>query len=114
MSAKDYTCIHEDLIQDHSLKLKGLETKSDYKEARIDELYTKIDKMEQKIDLLNENVNKLILQSSKDDQNLEIRLAKIETELEQQKNTAQRRTVWIGIGLTILTILINLYFQMIH
>ena len=111
---KDYVCIHEDQLQEHSVQLKELETRADFKDKRIDELYEKIDKMEGKLDTLNDNVNKLILQSTKDDKNLELRLAKIETDMKNQKEEAQRKTVWIGIGLTILTIIINLYFHMIH
>ena len=113
MAAKEYDCIHEGLIQDHSVQIKGLETRADYKDRRIDELYDKIEKMEKKIDTLNNNVNTLILQSTKDDKNLEMRLTKIETDMENQKLESQRRTVWIGIALTIITILINIYFNMI-
>jgi len=114
MAAKknDYTCLHEDQIQGQSRKIERLEARADFKDKRIDELYEKIDKMEGKLDTLNANVNKLILQSTKDDKNLELRLAKIETDMENQKQEAQRKTVWIGIGLTILTILINVYFQL--
>lgn len=110
----EYVCIHEDQIQDHSVQIKGLETRADFKDKRIDELNNKMDKMEEKLDELNANVNKLVLQSSQQDNQLEIRLAKIETDMQNQKQEAERKTVWIGIGLTILTILINIYFQMIH
>ena len=110
----NHTCIKEDQLQDHSVQIKGLETRADFKDKRIDELNTKMDKMEEKLDELNANVNKLVLQSSQQDNQLEIRLTKVETDMENQKLEAQRRTVWIGIGLTILTILINIYFQMIH
>ena len=112
MAAKDYTCIKEEQLQNHSEKITELHQKAIFKEKRIDELYQKMEKMEQKIDVLNDNVNKLILQSTKDDKDLELRLTKIETDMQNQKLEAQRRTVWIGIGLTILTILINLYFNM--
>ncbi|MBQ6629164.1 MAG: hypothetical protein IJH65_10170 [Methanobrevibacter sp.] len=114
MAVETHTCIHEEQIQDHSIQIKGLETRSHYKEQRIDELYDKMDKMDEKIDVLNDNVNKLILQSSQDDKNLEVRLTKIETDMENQKQESQRRVTWIGIGLTILTIMINVYFQMMH
>lgn len=109
----NYTCLHEDTIQEHSVQIKGLETKADFKEKRLDELNTKIDKMEEKIDALSDNVNKLLLQSTQDDKNLEVRLTKIETDMKNQKQESQRRVTWIGIGLTILTILINVYFHMI-
>ena len=112
MAAKEYDCIHEDLIQGHSVQIKGLETRADYKDKRIDDLYEKIDKMEKKLDEVNNNVNRLVLQSSQDDKNLEVRLTKIETDMKNQKEESQRRITWIGIGLTILTIFINLYFNM--
>ena len=110
----EYICINEEKIQDHGLQLKELEARADFKDKRIDELNTKMDKMEEKLDVLNDNVNKLILQSSQQDNQLEVRLTKIETEMETQKQENQRKIAWIGIALTIITILINLGFNLIH
>jgi len=116
----DYTCIHEDQIQGQSRKIAELETRADYKDKRIDDLYNKIDKMEEKIDTLNKNVNQLILLSNKGDTDLELRLKAIETELELQKQTSitnhnriSQLLAVVGVGLTIITILINVYFNMI-
>ena len=116
----DYTCIHEDQIQGQSRKIAELETRADYKDKRIDDLYTKIDKMEEKIDTLNKNVNQLILLSNKGDTDLELRLKAIETELELQKQTnidnhnrISQIIALVGVGLTLITILINVYFNMI-
>ena len=67
----DYTCIHEDELLGHSRQIAELETRADYKDKRIDELYSKIEKMEDKIDTLNENVNQLILLSNKGDTDLD-------------------------------------------
>ena len=75
----DGVCIHEELIQNHSLNIKELEGRADYKEKRIDELYTKIEKMEDKLDTINENVNKIVQSSIDSDKELEIRLTKLET-----------------------------------
>ena len=107
-------CLHEEQIQSQSRKIEALEVRADYKDKRIDDLYDKIEKMETKIDTINDNVNQLILQSNNDDKDLELRLTKIETDMKNQKRESERKTVWIGIGLTVLTILINLYFNMIH
>lgn len=116
----DYTCIHEEQIQSQSRKITELETRADYKDKRIDDLYTKIEKMENKIDILNENVNRLILQSQQGDTDLELRLKAIETELALQKqislenhNRVSQLLAVVGVGLTIITILINIYFNMI-
>ena len=115
----DYTCLHEDQIQNQSRKIAELETRADYKDKRIDELYVKIEKMEDKLDTLNKNVNTLILQSNKGDTELELRLKAIETELELQKQTTLENhnrvstlLAVVGVGLTIITILINVYFKM--
>jgi len=105
---------HEQQIQENSKKIAELETKAKYKEKRIDELYDKIDKMEEKIDKINENVNKIVQSSIQSDNSLEIRLTKIETDMKNQKDESKRRITYIGIGLTILTILINIYFNIIH
>ena len=116
----NYTCIHEEQIQGQSRKIAELETRADYKDKRIDDLYVKIEKMESKIDTLNDNVNQLILQSNKGDTDLELRLKAIETELELQKQTSidnhnrvSQLLAIVGVGLTIITILINVYFKMI-
>ncbi|MBP5422023.1 MAG: hypothetical protein J6Y78_06260 [Paludibacteraceae bacterium] len=76
--------------------------------------------MENKLDMLNDNVNKLILQSNQGDTDLELRLKAIETELAMQKqvsidnhNRVSQLLAVVGVGLTIITIMINIYFNMI-
>ena len=116
-----YECIHEEQIQNQSRKLEALEVRVDYKHQRLDELNDRIEKMDKKIDKINDNVNKLILQSKTDDTELDKRLTAIETELLLQKqkrvddhNSTMRRIAYWGIVFTVITILINLYFNMIH
>ena len=76
--------------------------------------------MDKKLDKVLEGFNELKLQSNKDDNQLELRLKAIETELELQKQTSidnhnrvSQLLAIIGVGLTIITILINVYFKMI-
>jgi len=121
MTPADYTCIHEDQIQGQSRKITELETRADFKDKRIDELYLKMEKMETKLDKLNENVNELLLQSKQGDTDLELRLKAIETELALQKQTTTDNhnrvsslLALVGVGLTIITILINVYFNIIN
>ena len=90
------------------------------KEVPAGNYTVKIEKMEDKIDTLNENVNQLILLSNKGDTDLELRLKAIETELALQKETSiqnhnrvSQLLAVVGVGLTIITILINIYFNMI-
>jgi uncharacterized coiled-coil protein SlyX len=70
---------HEIMIQNNTKDIAALETRSDYKEKRIDELYDKIEKMETKLDTINENVNKIVQSSIESDNKLEQRLTKLET-----------------------------------
>ena len=114
-----YDCIHEDLLQSQTKDLERLKTRADYKDKRIDELYIKMEKMEEKIDKMNENIQKLIVKSNKGDTDLELRLKAIETELALQKQTSTDNhnrittiVALVGVGLTIITILINVYFNM--
>lgn len=114
----EYDCIHEDLLQSQTRDLERLKTRADYKDKRIDELYVKMEKMEQKLDTMNDNINKLIVKSNKGDTDLELRLKAIETELQMQKQTnidnhnrVSSLLALVGVGLTIITILINIYFN---
>ena len=118
--AIEYDCIHEDLLQSQTKDLERLKTRADYKDKRIDELYIKMEKMEEKIDKMNENIQQLIVNSNKGDTDLELRLKAIETELQLQKQTSTDNhnritsiVALVGEGLTIITILINVYFNMI-
>ena len=115
----EYDCIHEDLLQSQTKDLERLKTRADYKDKRIDELYLKMEKMEEKIDKMNENIQQLILKSNQGDTDLELRLKAIETELALQKQTnidnhnrVSSLLAVVGVGLTIITILINVYFKM--
>lgn len=118
--AVEYDCVHEDLIQTQARDLERLKTRADYKDKRIDELYVKIEKMEEKIDKMNENIQKLILKSTQGDTDLELRLKAIETELAIQKQTSidnhnrvSSIVAVVGVGLTIITIAINVFFNII-
>jgi len=109
----EHTCIQEPTITQ-------LQVHQDYETQRIDELRDKIDKMDKKLDKVLEGFNELKLQSNKDDNQLELRLKAIETELELQKqvatenhNRVSQLLAIVGVGLTIITILINVYFKMI-
>ena len=109
----EHACIQEPTITQ-------LKVHQDYETQRIDEVRDKIDKMDEKLDKVLQGFNELKLQSNKDDNQLELRLKAIETELELQKkvatenhNRVSQLLAVVGVGLTIITILINVYFKMI-
>ena len=116
---------HEEQIQDNTKKISALETRADYKDKRIDELNNKMDKIEEKLDKLNETVNKVVLNSVQGDNDIQQRLTALENQvsaredaLKQYKEEARKqrdedrqkanlRLAYVGIGLTILTIILT-------
>ena len=117
MSKAEYECVHEELLQNHSLKLTELEKEVEFKREKIDNLQVKMDEMDLKLDNIDKTLNEIKMQSSKDDTQLELRLTAIETDyklLKQQikkdKDDTQKRVTnyfaALGIFLTALSILI--------
>lgn len=123
--AAEYTCIHEEQIQGISRKTAELEARADYKEKRIDELNNKINEMDKKLDVLIQGFNDFKVDSNKGDVELELRLKTIETDyknlkesLKNKETDDQRRfnnqMVILGIIFTIITIGVNVYFNIVH
>ena len=82
----NYECFHEELLQDHNLKLKELEKEVQYKKEKIEYLKEKMEDIDEKLD-------KLILQSERSDFDINNRVTQLET--------TQRTLKWvIAIGLT--------------
>ena len=81
MPAK-HECLHEDIIQDHSLQLTELETKSRYKEQSIMEIKDGLKELNTKVDNLTDNVNKIVRKSENTDSELEKRVETLETKIQ--------------------------------
>lgn len=105
-------CCHEDEIQTHSRKIEALEVRANYKEKMIDSLNEKIENMDKKLDDIVDSVNQIKFESNNDDKSIELRLNKIETEQKLQKDMANRRLTMVGLGLTALTIILNVIFNL--
>ena len=117
-------CFQSELIQQHSLQIKELSTKSVYKEKSIMEIKTELKEINGKIDSINNNVNKLILQSTKDDDKLELELTALKTQLknlkkelddkdEESNKRINRILVIVGLVFSGVTIGLNILFQII-
>lgn len=107
MTSSDH-CIHEEQLQNQSRLIERLETRADYKEKMIDTLAENMKKMDEKLDDIVSTVNEIKMESNRDDTSLELRLTKIETEQKIQKELTTRRLTLVGLGLTVLTIGINI------
>lgn len=81
----EHTCLHEEQIQGISRKTAELEAKNGFKEQRINELIEDNRRIEAKIDNLTDTVNKLMLQSVKDDKDIANRVTTLETKIDTQE-----------------------------
>lgn len=82
----EYECHHEELLQEHNMKLIELEKEVQFKREKIDGLQESMEKIEEKLDTL-------IRQSDQSDFNIDTRVTQLETTLKTLK--------WVvGIGLT--------------
>lgn len=75
-------CIHEEQIQNHSLQITELETKSQYKEQAIMEIKKDLKDANDKLDALTEKFNEVIRKSESSDTALEKRVELIETRID--------------------------------
>ena len=117
MEEKKYNCIHEELLQDHSLKITALEKEVSFKKEKLDDLKRNIERIETKVDDIGDSVNKIILASKNDDDKLDKRLLKIETRLETQESMARDNKDDFNLKLGIITVVflaLTFYFNFIH
>ena len=116
---------HEQQIQENSRKISSLETKADYKDKRINELIEDNKRIEAKIDKLTDTVNDVIVNSIKDDNDLNYRVIALETQIKTQNDVIEQyidelrkqrdedrqkanlSLAYVGIGLTVLTIILT-------
>ena len=79
------TCLqHEEQIQELARKTAELEAHASFKEQRISELIEDNKRIESKIDNLTDTVNKVMLNSIKDDNDLQQRVLALETKSDTQ------------------------------
>ena len=118
-------CIaHEEQIQENSKKIAELEAENGFKAQRINDLIEDNRRIESKIDNLTDTVNKVMLNSIKDDNNLNQRVTTLETTIKTQEDTIKKfeekarkerdedrskmnlRLAGIGIGISALSLLL--------
>ncbi len=96
MTEAKYECVHESLLQDHSLKLTELEKEVEFKREKIDQLQTSMEKIDKKID-------KLIEQSEQKDNDIDKRVTSLETTVKVLK-----WIIGLVFGTGLIWIIINL------
>lgn len=119
-----HECIHEELLQDHSLAIQELTTRSEFKEQSIMELKDELKIMNAKIDDINNNVNKLILNSESNDNEITTRIETIETkiklyeeffhEVKNDKNKSNNMQITLfALIVSVIALLANTIFHFI-
>lgn len=79
-----HECIHEEQIQGQSRTIERLDAELSYKKERLDDLKEDNRRMEKKIDDLSKNITDFITDSNQNDFELNNRLTKIETKIDEQ------------------------------
>lgn len=125
MTSTETPCVaHEEQINENAKKIAELEAKNGFKAQRINELIEDNKRIESKIDNLTDTVNKVMLNSIKDDNNLNQRVTTLETTIKTQEDTIKQfeekqrkqrnedfskmniRLAGIGIGISALSLLL--------
>ena len=81
----NHDCLHEEQIQGYSKKIAELEAHAEFKEQRINDLIEDNKRIEAKIDNLNDTMNKVMLNSIRDDNDLKQRVITLETKADTQE-----------------------------
>ena len=115
---------HEQQIQENTREIAGLKERANYKDLRIGELIEDNKRIEAKIDNLTDTVNKVMLNSIKDDNELKQKVLALETKIDTQDKTiakykqeskeqrdedrakVNQRLTLIGLGISALSIIL--------
>ena len=115
---------HEQQIQENTREIAGLKERANYKDLRIGELIEDNKRIESKIDNLTDTVNKVMLNSIKDDNELKQKVLALETKIDTQDKTiakykqeskeqrdedrakVNQRLTLIGLGISALSIIL--------
>ena len=81
-----YKCIHEELIQNHSLEITEIQSELNYKKEKLDDLKKQNEKMQDTLEEIKEDINKIMLKSKDGDTELNQRIIKLENENKTLQN----------------------------
>lgn len=107
----EHSCIQEELLREHSLQITELSTRSHYKEQSIMEIKDELKNINTKIDSINDNVNQLILQSTKDDDSLELELTTLKTQIETLENKLENKDAESDKRINRILVIVGLVFS---
>ena len=105
-------CLHDDLLQNHSLQIKELEARADFKDQRLTSMENDMKDVKKELENINESIIKnqketieliknMQLESNQEDYNIDKRVTSLETTVKVLK--------WVsGVLIALIPILIAL------
>ena len=105
-----HECVHEEQIRGISRKTSELEANARYHEKHLDELTVSIKELQESIDGMNKSINKIILKSVNDDNDLKKYVSGLENRiimLETAKNEQWKLFTGLGVLIPIVSFVIT-------
>lgn len=112
-----HECLHEQQILGQSRAIERLDAELTFKKEKLDDLKKDNVRMEEKIDDIKDCVNKLMLKSKTDDDQLNNRLIAIETRQKVQDEMIDKNRADFNLRLYIIIVIfaaLTFYFNFIH
>ena len=103
----NYECIHEELLQNHTLEINNITKELDYKKEKLDDLKKDNEKIQATLKNIQDNVNSIVLASKKDDDKLKDLVNKQDQRITALETTNTTLKWVIGLGFTALTCLVG-------
>ena len=99
-----HDCLYEEQIHGQSRAIERLDAALSYKKEKLNDLKDDNRRMEEKLDDIQECLNKIVLKSTTDDEQLNNRLIAIETEQRVIKETADRNRADSNLKIAAVTV----------
>ena len=105
-----HECVHEEQIRGISRKTSELEANAKYHEKHLDELTVSIKELQESIDEMSKSINKFVLKSVSDDNDLKKYVSGLENRiimLETAKNEQWKLFTGLGVLIPIVSFVIT-------
>lgn len=100
------TCFHEELIQSQARRMERIEAELSYKREKLDDLKEDNNRMEKKIDEIKNCMNKLILKSKSDDDEIKNQITALKTRLDTQEKQQQTQYTKLATYMAVMGVLL--------
>ena len=102
-SEKKYVCIRDKQLGKHENDITELKVRSQFKEAKINELSLSMKEMNEKLDNITEDIQHLRQESMKDDSNIDNRVTALENTVKVLKWVSVTSLSFLGVIVAIFS-----------